>query len=149
LGTAIAVGHNIPNTDKRLVAVDYNGARHIGVHSIAPFVLYPKNFLLDAEFDLPPDRIKEYEVQTRPFEQVLISEINLRREEGRTTSNPAPFRKQELASEATGQPPIRASENPDLDSDGDGLSDFQEIHKYRSDPGKLSTGGDGVSDGEW
>src|SRR6266853_5934882 len=35
------------------------------------------------------------------------------------------------------------------DTDGDGLSDFQEIHKYFTDPNKLSTAGDGVSDGDW
>jgi hypothetical protein len=35
------------------------------------------------------------------------------------------------------------------DSDGDGLSDFQEVHKYRTDPKKFSTAGDGVSDGDW
>jgi len=35
------------------------------------------------------------------------------------------------------------------DSDGDDLSDFQEIHKYCTDPNKLSTAGDGVSDGDW
>jgi hypothetical protein len=35
------------------------------------------------------------------------------------------------------------------DTDGDGLSDFQEIHKYFTDPTKFSTAGDGVSDGDW
>jgi hypothetical protein len=35
------------------------------------------------------------------------------------------------------------------DSDGDGLSDFQEVHKYNTDPNKKSTAGDGVSDGDW
>jgi hypothetical protein len=36
-----------------------------------------------------------------------------------------------------------------VDTDGDGLSDFQEIHKYFTDPNKLSTAGDGVPDGDW
>lgn len=35
------------------------------------------------------------------------------------------------------------------DTDGDGLTDFQEIHKYATDPRKVSTAGDGVSDGDW
>ncbi len=35
------------------------------------------------------------------------------------------------------------------DSDGDGLSDFQEIHKYLTDPVKKDTDGDGVPDGDW
>ncbi len=38
---------------------------------------------------------------------------------------------------------------PDPDSDGDGLSDFHEIHKYRTDPNKKDTAGKGVSDGDW
>jgi hypothetical protein len=37
----------------------------------------------------------------------------------------------------------------DADTDGDGLSDFQEIHKYKTDPNKVSTAGDGVADGDW
>src|SRR5262245_23953103 len=35
------------------------------------------------------------------------------------------------------------------DSDGDGLSDFHEAHKYRTDPGKKDTAGTGVADGDW
>jgi hypothetical protein len=38
---------------------------------------------------------------------------------------------------------------PDRDSDGDGLSDFQEVHKYRTSPEKKDTAGDGISDGDW
>ncbi len=37
----------------------------------------------------------------------------------------------------------------DRDSDGDGLSDFQEIHKYRTDPSKKDTAGKGIADGDW
>jgi hypothetical protein len=36
-----------------------------------------------------------------------------------------------------------------VDSDGDGLSDFQEVHKYLTDPMKMDTDGDGVPDGNW
>jgi hypothetical protein len=36
-----------------------------------------------------------------------------------------------------------------VDRDGDGLSDFQEIHKYLTDPAKKDTDGDGVPDGDW
>ena len=35
------------------------------------------------------------------------------------------------------------------DSDGDGLSDFQEIHKYRTDPNRKDTAGKGIYDGRW
>ena len=35
------------------------------------------------------------------------------------------------------------------DSDGDGLSDFDEIHKYLTDPAKKDSDGDGTPDGDW
>jgi hypothetical protein len=37
----------------------------------------------------------------------------------------------------------------DCDSDRDGLSDFQEIHKYKTDPHQADTGNTGVNDGDW
>jgi len=37
----------------------------------------------------------------------------------------------------------------DIDSDGDGLSDFQEIHKYFTDPMKVDSDGDGIPEGDW
>ncbi len=44
-----------------------------------------------------------------------------------------------------GQPAGKA----DPDTDGDGLSDFHEKHKYRTDPKKKDTAGGGVPDGDW
>lgn len=35
------------------------------------------------------------------------------------------------------------------DTDGDGLSDFHEIHKHRTDPRSADSDGDGVPDGDW
>ncbi len=35
------------------------------------------------------------------------------------------------------------------DSDGDGLIDFQEVHKYLTDPAKADSDGDGTPDGDW
>jgi transglutaminase-like putative cysteine protease len=37
----------------------------------------------------------------------------------------------------------------DADTDGDGLSDYAELHKYFTDPRKRDTAGDGLSDGDW
>jgi hypothetical protein len=37
----------------------------------------------------------------------------------------------------------------DHDADGDGLSDFHEVHKYRTDPNKKDTAGEGLPDGDW
>lgn len=42
---------------------------------------------------------------------------------------------------------LRPADDPD--SDGDGLSDFQEIHKYRTDPTRADSDLDGVADGDW
>jgi predicted outer membrane repeat protein len=36
-----------------------------------------------------------------------------------------------------------------VDTDGDGLSDFQEIHKYLTNPDKADSDDDGTPDGEW
>jgi hypothetical protein len=36
-----------------------------------------------------------------------------------------------------------------VDTDDDGLSDFQEIHKYLTDPNNPDTDDDGISDGDW
>jgi hypothetical protein len=37
----------------------------------------------------------------------------------------------------------------DKDTDGDGLSDFHERHKYRTDPSRRDTAGKGIPDGDW
>jgi transglutaminase-like putative cysteine protease len=37
----------------------------------------------------------------------------------------------------------------DQDTDGDGLSDFQEIYKYLTDPTKRDSDGDGIPDNDW
>jgi len=37
----------------------------------------------------------------------------------------------------------------DPDADRDGLSDFQELHKYFTDPRKADSDGDGIPDGDW
>lgn len=42
---------------------------------------------------------------------------------------------------------ITATRDPD--TDGDGLSDFHEEHKYRTDPRSIDSDGDGIPDGDW
>lgn len=54
-----------------------------------------------------------------------------------------------MASVSAEDSPPAANHVPvDLDSDGDGLPDFQERHKYRSDPHRADTAGTGTSDGD-
>jgi RNA polymerase sigma factor (sigma-70 family) len=60
----------------------------------------------------------------------------------------APARPASVAQPPTGQAGARPG-TADVDSDGDGLSDFQEVHKYRTDPNKKSTAGRGTPDGNW
>lgn len=45
--------------------------------------------------------------------------------------------------------PAAAQAPADPDRDGDGLSDFAEEHKYRTDPGRKDSDGDGIPDGDW
>jgi hypothetical protein len=45
--------------------------------------------------------------------------------------------------------PGLAVQGDDLDSDGDGLSDFQETHKYFTDPKSPDSDGDAVRDDDW
>lgn len=77
--TVFAVAHNFFAQDRRLVAVDLDGKLH-------PAVSYSAGFdgdqkwaidLIDGEFDLPPDQIREYQVQFRPIEKAEIKGIAL------------------------------------------------------------------------
>jgi hypothetical protein len=55
------------------------------------------------------------------------------------------------AGAAAGKAAVQLGRPPaaDPDADGDGLPDFQEVHKYRTDPRKKDTAGDGTPDGGW
>jgi hypothetical protein len=58
----------------------------------------------------------------------------------------------EIGAHATDEPPPAAKavvSAADPDTDGDGVSDFQEVHKYRTDHHKKDTGDTGVADGDW
>jgi hypothetical protein len=136
LGTAISVGQNIVGRDLRLVALDRDDKTvhtPVWMSGAGGEVLS----LLDAEFRVPPDQIKSYAVQARDFVPATIRQIALNPGSDRPEASPA----LPVASGSAG--------NGDADSDGDGLSDYQEVHKYRTDPTKFSTAGDGVSDGDW
>jgi len=46
------------------------------------------------------------------------------------------------------QPALAPQDDPNstVDTDGDGLTDYQEVHIYRTDPTKVDTDNDGLSD---
>ena len=142
--TAIAVAHNYLGMDRRLVAVDHDGKAHPSYYSTGSSG--DKSIVvdqIDAEFPLPPEQIKEFQVQFRPFQEAQIKNIALN---PRSAAKPAT--KSEIPPREVHPVTASSAIDPNTDTDGDGLSDFQEIHKYRTDPKMLSTAGDGVADGD-
>ena len=142
--TVFAVAHNFFGQDRRLVAVDRDGKSHPAVSYSAGSDGDPKWVIdiIDGEFAWPPDQIKEYQVQFRPFELTEIRDIALN--PASTTQATTKLEGSDSQARTIGSLAV----DPNRDSDGDGLSDYQEIHKYFTDPKKRSTGGDGVSDGD-
>ena len=76
-GTTLSVTHNIQDKPVRLVAVDVDGKElpaeirsGTGVKDFQQIVV---------EFDQPPEQIKEFRLQTRPYEEVEIPRIALKR----------------------------------------------------------------------
>jgi RNA polymerase sigma factor (sigma-70 family) len=77
--TVFAVAHNFFEQDRRLVAVDTDG-RPQPASSYSAGSDGDKKWaidLIDGEFDLPPEQIREYQVQFRPFEETEIKSIAL------------------------------------------------------------------------
>jgi hypothetical protein len=76
-GTTISVTHDIQDKPVRLVAVDGDGKElRAEIRSASG----AKNFRqIVVEFDQPPEQIKEFWVQTRPYEEVRIPGIALKR----------------------------------------------------------------------
>ena len=77
VGTMQSVTHNIRDKSVRLVAVAEDGEElSCGAWSF----LVAKDFQhMDFICDRPPERIKEYRLQTRPYEEVEIPHIALKR----------------------------------------------------------------------
>jgi hypothetical protein len=76
-GTTLSVTHNLRDVSLRLVAVDHDGKERpselrsgAGVHDFVQITV---------EFPLPPEEIKDFRVQTRPYEVVEIPGIALGR----------------------------------------------------------------------
>ncbi len=74
-GTTLSLTHNIHDALLRLVAVDHDGKEHPANIRSAKGV--QEFHQLVVEFKLPPERIKEFRVQTRRYEKVEIPGIAL------------------------------------------------------------------------
>jgi hypothetical protein len=73
-GTAITVSTNLVGSDLQLVAVDADGTEHTATHwqgGGAGGVLSQ----IDAEFALPPEQVKEFRLQSRPFEWAEFANV--------------------------------------------------------------------------
>jgi hypothetical protein len=76
-GTILSVSHNIQGQPVRLVAIDADGEeRPAEVRSGSGVADFRQ---IVVEFDLPPEKIKEFRLQIRPYEEVEIPGIALRR----------------------------------------------------------------------
>jgi len=77
-GTTLSVTHNILDKPVRLVAVDGGGEVHLAEIRSGGGAANFRQIVV--EFDQPPEQIKEFWLQTRPFEEVKIPRIALKRE---------------------------------------------------------------------
>ncbi len=77
--TVFSVAHNFFGQDRRLVAIDRDGNSHAAVSYSSGSDGDQKWVidLIDAEFSLPPEQIREYQVQFRPIEATEIKDIAL------------------------------------------------------------------------
>jgi RNA polymerase sigma factor (sigma-70 family) len=75
-GTAVAVTHDIQDRPVRVIAIDGDGKELAADFRSSSGV---KDFQqLVVEFDQPPERIKEFRLQTRPYEVVEIPRVALK-----------------------------------------------------------------------
>lgn len=75
----MTVAHNFFGQDRRLVAIDQAGQPHPAVLNAMGSDGDPKwqIDLIDAEFALPRDQIREFQVQFRPIDEAVIDAIPL------------------------------------------------------------------------
>jgi hypothetical protein len=76
-GTALSVTHDIQDKPVRVVAVDGDGNELAAEVRSGTGVKDFKQIVV--EFDKPPEQIKEFRLQTRPYEEVKIPHVPLKR----------------------------------------------------------------------
>lgn len=73
--TALTVSHDESEDDLRVVAVDQDGREHAPIRSSASGV---RNFLQrEVEYDLALSKVKEFRLQSRPFEWAVFEDVAL------------------------------------------------------------------------
>jgi RNA polymerase sigma factor (sigma-70 family) len=76
-GTSLAVTHNLNGPALRVLAIDVNGKEHPGgIRSSLGVTGFQQ---IKIEFDLPPEQIQNFRLQTRPYQTVEIPGIALER----------------------------------------------------------------------
>ena len=74
-GTSLAVTHNVQGSALRVLAVDVDGKEHPGgIRSSLGVTGFQQ---IKIEFDIPPERIQNFVLQTRPYQRVEIPGIAL------------------------------------------------------------------------
>ena len=74
-GTTIAIAEDILAKEVRIVALDREGGEHTS--TTGSTVSAGSTRMHDLEFALPPDKILEYQVKTRPYEWAEFSDVAL------------------------------------------------------------------------
>jgi BlaR1 peptidase M56 len=75
-GAAIAIAHNITGREVRVLAIDADGVEH--APTSASWGGAGRLMMLDLDFDLPPSRIREYQLKSRPQGRFEIKNVALR-----------------------------------------------------------------------
>ena len=80
----------------------------------------------------------------------VVAAVLLPMAAAQNSTNPLAISQEPSTGESRGAPEAGfVAQDTSRDSDGDGLSDFQEVHKYLTDPTKKDSDGDGTPDGDW
>ena len=79
-GVLRVVTHNIQDQDARLIAVDREGKERLSVRRSGNGAGGFSQMV--REFDIRPDQVKEFRLQTRPFEEIAIKDVALKPREG-------------------------------------------------------------------
>jgi len=74
--TSIAVSHSFRDLQTRLIAIDKDDIEHIGSASSGTFG-NNSNVTMQTSFDLPLKEIKEFKLQTRPYEKYVFKNVSL------------------------------------------------------------------------